>query len=144
MVGRMLLISIKPRYAELIFAGKKTIELRRICPKVNNGDLVLVYISSPVKAIYGGFKVDSVINEPPEKLWEKVGICSGINKDEFDAYFKNADIGYGITFNEVWSLPHPIKLESIKLEWPEFRPPQSYWYLESGHKHTDSLLKKIY
>jgi hypothetical protein len=42
MSQRAVLISIKPMYADLIFAGTKTIELRRVCPKVGPGDLVLV------------------------------------------------------------------------------------------------------
>ncbi|NLE03510.1 MAG: EVE domain-containing protein [Crenarchaeota archaeon] len=141
MLGKMLLISIKPKYAELIFDGKKTVELRRVCPKVNKGDLVLIYISSPTKAICGGFNVDSIIKESPKKLWDLVGSYSGINKNDFDKYFINVDIGYGITFSEVWSLEKPIKLEKIKSEWPEFHPPQSYRYLESGGLYTDVLCK---
>lgn len=141
MLGKMLLISIKPKYAELIFNGKKSVELRRVCPKLNNGDLVLVYVSSPTKAIYGGFKVDAVISESPERLWNQIGIRSGLKKEEFDLYYKNAKIGYGITFSEVWSLPKPIMLESIKSTWPEFRPPQSYWYFKPGAKNIDTLYK---
>jgi predicted transcriptional regulator len=144
MLGKMLLISIKPKYAELIFNGEKTVELRRVCPKVNKGDLALIYISSPTKAICGGFKVDSIISESPKKLWEQIGNCSGINKKEFALYFKDVDVGYGITFHEVWSLPAPIKLESIKSELPEFHPPQSYRYLKPNGAYTDVLFKMAF
>ncbi len=32
MSQRAVLMSIKPKYTDLIFAGTKTIELRRVCP----------------------------------------------------------------------------------------------------------------
>jgi predicted transcriptional regulator len=143
MVSKMLLISIKPKYAELIFEGKKTAELRRVCPKINNGDLVLVYVSSPIKAVYGGFKVDSIMAENPENLWKKIGDCSGITKDEFDLYFKDAKTGFGITFSEIWSLSNPVKLDAISSKWPGFRPPQSYRYLKSGQNHIDAFLELV-
>ena len=57
----MVLLSIKPKYADKIFNGTKTVELRRICPKVTEGDLILVYVSSPVKALVGEFEVKKIV-----------------------------------------------------------------------------------
>jgi len=51
------LISIRPRFAEMIFSGSKTVELRRVCPKVSVGDLALVYVSSPAMELRGSFEV---------------------------------------------------------------------------------------
>src|SRR5438552_3893096 len=38
-----LLLSIRPKHAEKIFDGIKTVELRRIRPRLQRGDLVLVF-----------------------------------------------------------------------------------------------------
>ena len=48
-----LLISIHPEYAKKIFEGTKRVELRRIQPKIFEDDLVVVYVTSPVKRSFG-------------------------------------------------------------------------------------------
>src|ERR1039458_7312914 len=66
------LISIRPRFAEMIFAGSKTVELRRVCPKVSVGDLALVYVSSPAMELRGSFEVGKILTASPSALWRKV------------------------------------------------------------------------
>jgi len=56
--GHVLLLSIQPKYANLIFEGKKTTELRRVRPRVNQGDFVLIYVSSPDKVLLGSCEVE--------------------------------------------------------------------------------------
>lgn len=131
MLGKALLLSIKPEYATKIFDGNKTVELRRVLPKVKKGDLVLVYVSSPVKALVGAFKVEKVISSKPVELWDLVCNNAGITKLEFDNYFSGATKGYGICFSEIWILPQPIQLQQLKEIWPGFRPPQGYHYLST-------------
>ena len=44
-----VLLSVRPKYAEKIFERTKTVELRRIRPKLlEEGDLVLLYVSSQI------------------------------------------------------------------------------------------------
>ena len=62
---RPLLLSLKPRYADLVFRGLKTAELRRRIPYVENRD-VFVYVSSPVRRLRGGFHVEHVWSGTPE------------------------------------------------------------------------------
>src|SRR5258708_10947703 len=66
------LISIRPRFAEMIFSGSKTVELRRVCPKVSIGDLALVYVSSPAMELRGSFEVGKILTGSPTALWKKV------------------------------------------------------------------------
>jgi len=61
MINHAFLISIRPRFAEMIFAGSKTVELRRVCPKVSAGDLALVYVSSPAMELRGSFEVGKIL-----------------------------------------------------------------------------------
>ncbi|KKM11081.1 hypothetical protein SY88_10115 [Clostridiales bacterium PH28_bin88] len=136
MPGKALLLSIRPEYAKKIFDGTKNVELRRVVPKVRQGDLVFVYVSSPVKALVGAFKVDNVISAAPTDLWDKVRNAAGITRPEFDKYFIGATTGYGIVFSEAWALPQPIPLNTLKDIWPGFRPPQGYRYLSN---YTDEF-----
>lgn len=125
---RALLLSIRPKYAEKIFNGTKTIELRRVRPRLSAGDLVFVYASSPVKALLGGFEVACVVAGPPSELWDKVKSEAGVNRCEFNDYFKGARQGFGIVLRKAWPLDKPIKLEKLRSRKTNFRPPQSYHY----------------
>ncbi len=127
MKGRALLLSIKPRFADAIFAKTKRVELRRVKPKVGPGDLVLVYVSAPRSTLEGAFEVERVFSETPAKLWQHVQRQSGVTKAEFDTYFSGRDIAYGIVIRRVWMLA-PVSLAVMRKV--RIRPPQSYQYLE--------------
>ena len=124
-----LLISIRPRFAELIFSGKKTVELRRVCPKVRAGDLALIYVSSPSKQLQGGFEIAKVLSASPKVLWDSVGAKSGITEKEFLDYFKGKREGHALVIKRVWKLPVPLCLSTLRRRKGGFRPPQSFHYL---------------
>lgn len=142
-MDKIPILSIRPKYADKIFRGVKTVELRRLCPKVAEGDLVLVYVSSPVRSLVGGFRVDRVLAERPHKLWPKVQFQSGITREEFELYYSGAQVGYGIMFSEVWRLPNPLSLYHLRALWPDFHPPQSYCYLVPGKSGAQSVLEWV-
>ncbi|WP_257236648.1 hypothetical protein [Nostoc sp. 'Peltigera malacea cyanobiont' DB3992] len=74
----ILLISVKPEYANKIFEERtKKVELRRVRTRVKTGDIVFVYVSSPKKTFLGFFEVDFVIEKLASKnelkeLWKQV------------------------------------------------------------------------
>lgn len=137
-----LLLSIRPRHAEKILDGTKTVELRRVLPRIRKGDLVLIYASSPVKALIGTFKVDKVVTDRPRQLWDIVQDKAGITRKEFNAYYAGASEGYGIFFSDVLSLHKPLNLETLRQEWPSFHPPQGYCYL-TEEKEYGELSSKL-
>jgi len=137
------MLSVRPEHADKIFSGVKTVELRRLCPKLAKGDLVLVYVSSPIKSLVGGFRVDKVLAERPQSLWAKVQFQSGLTREEFDLYYLGARIGYGIVISEAWRLPKPLSLYHLKALWPGFRPPQSYCYLVPGKAGAQPVLECV-
>lgn len=139
MSHKTLLLSIRPQYAEKIFTGKKTVELRKVRPSVQEGDLVLVYVSSPVKALCGSFIVDRVVSKSPAKLWEQVRLSAGISKAEFEAYYEGRELGFGIFLKAATSVSEPISLTNLRKTWANFHPPQSYRYL-SDHEVEAVLL----
>ncbi len=133
MRANSILLSIKPVYAHKIFTGKKTVELRKKLPKdMQKGDLVIVYISSPQKNIYGAFTVKKIIVLPINKLWNKVYKKAGINKNDFFEYFYLQEYGYGIVIDNYWRFPEPIKLQELKYHDDTFNIPQSYRYLKDS------------
>lgn len=129
-----LLLSVRPKYAELFFSGRKRAELRRVRPNVKKGDLVLLYVSSPTKALMGAFQVKEVIQGTPLYLWRKTGNHSGITKAEFEAYYSGLSSGFAIVASRVWKLERPIRLSRLKQRWVRFTPPQSYRYIKIKDK----------
>jgi predicted transcriptional regulator len=131
MSQRAILMSIKPKYADLIFAGAKTIELRRVCPKIVAGDLVLVYVSSPRMALVGGFEVAGIVSGEPESLYEKWNEHSGLEKETFLDYFRGTSTAYGILIGPTWKFEYPTELKTLRRIKGGFHPPQSYRYVGS-------------
>jgi predicted transcriptional regulator len=129
MIANAILLSIRPKYAEKIFDGSKTVELRKVRPKhINSGSLILVYVSSPIKSLVGAFKVDHITEEPLNALWNIVRDKAGITREEFDTYYAGASTGVAIFFDEAWCLPEPIALKDLREELSEFYPPQDFRY----------------
>lgn len=135
-----LLISIKPEHAKKIFSGDKTVELRRVRPKVSNGDTVLVYVSSPTKALIGAFEVDRVIETNPEKLWQEVEASAGVTLDEFNSYYTGTERAFGILIKKTWNFDVPLTLQNLKSKWMNFHPPQSYRYISEQEINLLGLL----
>lgn len=123
-----LLLSIKPRFVDLIFNGIKTVELRRVKPRVQVGDLVVVYASGKTKGMVGAFEVAGVTAATPSAIWRKHNGGSGLSKQEFDSYFSGVSVGYAIRIGKVWKIHEPVSLNTLRKRSAGFRPPQSYHY----------------
>lgn len=129
MSNTAILMSIRPEYAEKIFNGIKKVELRRVKPKnLETGDLVFVYVSSPVKSLMGAFSVLSVVEKSTARLWKEVRTSAGIERKVFFDYFQGLDKGVAIFIKNVWLLPKPIHLSDLQKEVKGFYPPQSFRY----------------
>ncbi len=139
MSSNAIVLSIRPQYATKIFKGTKTVELRRVRPKyIKKGDLVLIYVSSPIQSLAGAFKVDNVIEKSLQELWELMHDKAGITRDEFDDYYDGVSTGVGIFFSEVWPLREPIKLQDLK-EQVSFCPPQGFRYVTANELASPQL-----
>ncbi len=123
-----LLLSIRPRFVDSIFAGTKTVELRRVKPRVQTGDLVVVYASGTIKAMVGAFEVAGVTTAKPSSIWRRHNGGSGLTKREFDSYFAGASVGYAIRIGKSWRLETTVPLGTLHERHAGFRPPQSYHY----------------
>lgn len=131
--GRAALLSIKPKYADLILAGSKRIELRRSWPDKNIGVLVL-YSSAPVQRLVGVAYIDKVRIEPPDQLWklaEEFG--GGVTREEFNDYFDGKRKTFGIMIKSVDVAELQLDPKEV---FDEFSPPQSYMYLDPLKYHS--------
>ena len=126
-----LLLSLKPLYADRVFEGLKTVELRRrIASQIKDRD-VFVYVSSPVMRLRGGFRVGDFWHGTPEEIWTKVSEFAHINKQDFDTYFEGQAFAYAFEITEVWEFRESVGLDALRKEFPKFVVPQSWRYVRS-------------
>ncbi len=130
-----LFLSIRPRFAAQIFAGTKTVELRRVRTRIEEGGLVIVYASGDTKALLGAFQAEKVVASTPSAIWRRYGNKTGLTKREFDGYYSGSDTAFAIEIAYAWQLAVPVCLHTLRKKREGFRPPQSYHYLD-----TDTVL----
>lgn len=124
-----IILSIKPKWANLILSGEKKVELRRtFSKKVGLGTIVIIYASAPVSAIIGTVKLKAIESNVPENIWKKYGRAAMTTQLEFSDYFKGKDIGVALIFSQ------PVQLRKISLETlrktHKFTPPVSWRFLK--------------
>jgi len=120
-----ILLSIKPEYAEKIFAGTKKYEFRRSIFKNPDVKTVVVYASSPVQKVIGEFEIDSIIFTDIENLWKLTEQASDTGRSFFFQYYEGKDKGYAIKIGKTKRYETPLDLKrDFKLN-----PPQSFVYI---------------
>ena len=124
MSDKVLLISIKPEFAEKILSGEKSFEFRKRLPKepVNT---MLIYASSPIQRIIGYAHVDGTLTLPLDELWEKTWEGAGITHEYFQKYFAQQEEGNALILSSPVTLSRSVKLEEINVR----KAPQSYMYV---------------
>jgi len=120
-----VLLSIKPEFADKIFNGTKLYEFRRSIFKNPDIDTVVVYASSPVQKVIGEFRIDCILNESLDMLWQKTRRHSGIPEQFFYEYFNGKEKGFAIKVKQVKKYRHPL---CIRKDFQAI-PPQSFMYL---------------
>ena len=121
-----VILSIKPIYAKAIMSGVKKVEFRKKIFK-KPVDKVFVYSSSPEKKIIGYFTIGEIVEDSPERLWEKFNKVGGISKKDFFEYYKNVETGFSIGVDTYEEFEEGIDPADF---FENFCAPQSYIYLE--------------
>jgi predicted transcriptional regulator len=126
--GRAVLLSIKPKYADLILAGSKRVEFRRSWA-AQDVSVIVLYSSAPIQKIVGVVGVDDVIVASPTSLWKT---CTdkggGLTRDELRTYFSGKATGVAVLLGHVFA---PAKHLSPSDVIDDFVPPQSFRYLHA-------------
>ncbi|MGL4393610.1 MAG: ASCH domain-containing protein [Brevinema sp.] len=116
-----LLLSIKPKYAEAILNGSKTVEFRKtpIRRKVTKAE---IYMSRTTKKIVGTANIVDIKEDSPENLWKQFHRVGGITKKEFFQYFENKTKGFAVILDKVEQFPEEQQSK------PKYVP-QSFCYI---------------
>ena len=125
----MLLLSVHPEYVERIFAGEKRVELRRRRPRLQHGDLVAIYATSPRCELVGLVRVGGIRQSTPRDLWTVVQSDAAIDRQQYDRYFEGSQRAIGILLEDPLMFRRPAPLKELRCSWPSFRPPQGFCYL---------------
>lgn len=132
---KTILISIKPWFARAILQGRKRYELRRFVPRFAQGDLLLIYASSPEQRVLGSCLVGRVASGSPAEVWEAIGEqSSGIEAGGFFAYLGDCTRCAAIGVIDPRALDPPLPLP--------FRAPQSYLFLRADDPGHRDLLER--
>lgn len=123
-------MSIKPRFSHEIITQKKDIEIRRKIGKdFLTENIVFIYSSSPEKKIIGSFQISSIFEFDLHEVTDELLLRSCLSRNEMLDYIKN-DKAYAIKIKNI-QLVNPISLETLKNKLLNFRPPQSYMYIDT-------------
>ena len=137
-----LILSLKPRYSDLIFAGRKKAELRRRIASGIEGRDVFIYVSSPVMQLRGGFRVGQVWQGSPEEVWNEVSELAGVDKRGFDTYYEGCKIVYALQITDVWEYENPTDLNRLRKQFPNFSVPQSWRYVKPEEYRSFRNMKR--
>lgn len=132
----ILLMSIKTKYANEIFAGTKKFEFRRksIGDK-NCYKKIYIYSSEEDKAIIGYIMVDKILKGDLKYILKKT---NHTNNQDIIKYFENCSKCHALHIKEYHRLSSPIKLEEIKNKY-KIIVPQFYRYV----KPEESIYKEL-
>ena len=121
------LLAIKPRFAEAIIAGRKTVEFRKTRfsqpPRY-----VVLYGSTPIRQVVADFEVAYIKELTPLGLWRKFRHAGGIEYGEFSKYYGDRSRGCAIVVATVWKLKRPACLSHLNAG---DCAPQSFRYLDA-------------
>ena len=131
--ARALVLSLRPRFAEAILGGVKTVEVRRVMPRITVQTLALLYASGSTRALVGTCVVRSVARYPIDELWRRHGARTALSRTEFDAYLQGLDRGVALLLERPEPLAAPIPLHALR-QAHGFRPPQSLAYVNHGQR----------
>lgn len=123
------LLPVHPRYADAIVRGEKRVEFRR---RRFGRDVqyIAVYASSPVCGIVGFFRISSISEGCPAKIWEDFKHVGSIERDDYFRYYMGAERAIAIGIERVCVFGSPVPLNRLS---STLRAPQSYAYLSPEH-----------
>lgn len=125
---RPLLLSLRPRFAQAILDGTKTVELRRTRVSALPGTLLILYASSPVMAVVGVATMADRDTASPSTIWQRYRNRLGLSRTEFYEYFAGAEQATALSIVAPRMLPEPLTLNRLRTH-SAFQPPQSYRYI---------------
>ena len=144
-VAKLIVMAFKPLYALKIVNRAKDCEVRTYFGNIEEGDLILIYASSPRKAFIGMFKVlDVVIGYYYDIVSYLHTSCKLFDEDNWrfveEHYSKSLRKLMVIKVGDVKVFPREAPLYEVRRYIPSYRPPISY--VQASYELI-SVLRKI-
>lgn len=134
---KLILMSIKTKYANQIFNGTKKYEYRRrSIGEKNLGKKIFIYSSEKERAIVGYIVVDKIIGGTSNYVLEQT---ENINNKDIINYFKDCTKCYALKISEAVKFENPISLVDIREKQEKFVIPQYYRYIYETEKMYEIL-----
>jgi predicted transcriptional regulator len=124
-----ILLSVRPRFAEALLSGVKTVELRRRRAQIADGAVCLLYASAPTCALVGAIQVAATESGSADELWTRHGHAMGLDRNEYDAYLDGASSPCAIIVAAATMFATEVELRELRRRRGAFVIPQSYRYL---------------
>lgn len=127
--GRAVLLSIKPKFSDLILAGDKRVEFRRTWA-IDEVGLIALYASAPVQRIVAFVVVDAVVWASPTQLWNYCTRRGGaLTRRQLLEYFDGKGQGCAVLLGGVRKFAEPLDPRTL---FKDFSAPQSFRYLSAA------------
>ncbi len=140
--NRIIVLSIKPKFAEAILSGVKKWEYRRTPPNIEESTPMALYATEETKAIVGVCQVTKLLRKPLDSLIELTLNETTSTREGLTEYFKGIDLCSALRVES------PVRIEigfaQIKELMPSFIAPQNFYYLkkeEEQHRRLLTLLE---
>lgn len=127
------MVSLEPRHAESILAGRKTVEFRRRSMNIVAGTTLWMYAKVPLGAVIGCASITGNESRSPTTLWRKYGRVSGLSRSDFFDYFSGVEKGIALKIEQPNRLHHGLSLGELRRASVGFHPPQFYSRIPPEH-----------
>jgi predicted transcriptional regulator len=122
-------MSVLPRFGDALLDGSKTVEIRRRRARFTNGTTLLLYASTPVRALVGAVSVRSTDTARPEDLWARWGPQTALTHPEFHGYLDGMPQACAIVLSGAVAFSTPVELAQLRERYNGFVTPQSYRFV---------------
>lgn len=136
-----ILMSIEPRFVEKIRRGEKKFEFRRVLPRCQEVDTIVVYASKPVGKVVGEITVAGYLTLTVDEMWDATKDISGLTREEFYSYFHGKRDAHAIAIESYRDYEQPI---SIDVLLSGKVPPQSYCYMNGYEEWRTSNAARLF
>jgi predicted transcriptional regulator len=133
---RPVLLSVRPRFADALLDGTKTVEMRRRSIRLGEGAICLLYASTPTRALTGALTVADVEHGTPDELWDRHGDRTALTRNEYDTYLHGRPTAAALLVETVIAFQTPVPLEELRRRSKRFVAPQSYRFMHHGEVRT--------
>ena len=145
-IRKIVLMSIKPKFANKILFGVKKFEYRKkpIHPDTTH---IVLYMTAPIMKIVGIATIKDVHVGSPSAIWEKTKQSGGVVRSFYREYFRGKKEAYAIELDEAFPFNHWVDPRQVDRD---FKSPQSFKYISENffaallaNKDKDKELNRI-